>query len=346
MNTDKKRATLKTIAEALNITHTTVSNVFNRPEKVSPELRERVLAYTESINYHGPAGAGRILRTGKCGTLGVIFNDHLSYVFSDRHDIALMRGIAEECEKNGINIALMPLKANNELKKRMMSAIVDGYILNATYNNDEIVQTALASGLPVVTTDIKLGDFACVSIDDEAAMRAVCQHLLAAGHKKFGIVAFPVNRHSGVMSSLADFPADFDNGVAFGRVTACIKALGDAGIDLNSSFISEQHHGEAGGETAAKALLTQQPDITAIICLSDRFAFGVYQYCQSQNIAVPLQLAITGFDDIDIKDPPIGLTTIRQPIVSKGREAARALIAEQLTDDIYLDFELIVRDSA
>lgn len=346
MTTGKKRATLKTIAEALNVTHTTVSNVFNRPEKVSPELRERILAYTESINYHGPTGAGRFLRTGKCGTLGVIFNDNLSYVFSDRHDIALMRGIAEECEKNGINIALMPLKANNALKKRMMSAVVDGYILNATYNNDEIVQTALTSGLPVVTTDIKLQDFTCVSIDDEAAMRAICQHLLAAGHKKFGIVAFPVKRRCGVLSSLAEFSAEFDNGVAFGRIDACIKTLGNAGIDLNTSYVSEQHHSEAGGQKAAKTLLAKQPDITAIICLSDRFAFGVYQYCQSQNIPVPEQLAITGFDDIDIQDPPIGLTTIRQPIVSKGRQAARALIAEQLTHDIFLDFELIVRDSA
>lgn len=346
MNTDKKRATLKTIAEALNITHTTVSNVFNRPEKVSPELRERVLSYSESINYHGPAGAGRFLRTGKCGTLGVIFNDHLSYVFSDRHDIALMRGIAEECEKNGINIALMPLKANNALKKRMMSAIVDGYILNATYNNDEIVQAALSSGLPVVTTDIKLQNFTCVSIDDDAAMRAICQHLLAGGHKTFGIVAFPAKRECGELSSLAAFPTEFDNGIAFERINACINALGDAGIDLTNSYISEQPHSEAGGADAAKALLTRQPDITAIICLSDRFAFGVYQYCQEQGIAVPGQLAITGFDDIDIQDPPIGLTTVRQPIVAKGRQAARALIAKELTDDIFLDFELIVRDSA
>lgn len=346
MSTGKKRETLKTIAETLNVTHTTVSNVFNRPEKVSPELRERILAYTDSINYHGPAGAGRFLRTGKSGTLGVIFNDNLSYVFSDRHDIALMRGIAEECEKNGINIALMPLKTNNTLKKRMMSAVVDGYILNATYNNDEIVQAALTSGLPVVTTDIKLPNVTCVSIDDGAAMRAICQHLLAAGHTQFGIVAFPVKRRGSVLTSLAEFSTEFDNGVAFGRIDACISTLGNAGIDLNACYVSEQPHSEAGGEKAARALLAKAPDITAIICLSDRFAYGVYHYCLSQNIPVPDRIAITGFDDIDLQDPPIGLTTIRQPIVSKGHHAARALITEQLTDDIILDFELVVRHSA
>lgn len=72
----------------------------------------------------------------------------------------------------------------------MMGALVDGYILNATYNNDEVVQAALTSGLPVITTDIKLQNFTCVSIDDGAAMQAICHHLLAAGHKKFGIVSF------------------------------------------------------------------------------------------------------------------------------------------------------------
>ncbi|VTR60815.1 Uncharacterised protein [Serratia fonticola] len=170
-------------------------------------------------------GPGAFYVPVKAVRLGSFFNDNLSYVFSDRHDIALMRGIAEECEKNGINIALMPLRVNNEFKKRMLSAVVDGYILNATYSNDEIVQAALTSGLPVVTTDIKLQDFTCVSIDDVAAMKAICQHLLAAGHKKFGIVAFPVKKQAGVLSSLAEFSSEFDNGVAFGRVSACIKAL-------------------------------------------------------------------------------------------------------------------------
>ena len=342
----KKKETLKTIAETLNVTHTTVSNVFNRPEKVSPELRAKVLAYAESINYTGPSGAGRFLRTGKSGTLGVIFNDNLSYVFTDRHDIALMRGIAEECEINGINIALMPLRANNDLKKRMMSAIVDGYILNATYNDDEIVRAALSSGLPVVTTDFKVPGCPCVMIDDRVAMVEICNYLLNKGHTNFGIISFPIKHQSDLITPLSKISNSYDNDVAWMRINACIKTLSQAGIDINKCMVAEQDHNENGGEKAAKALLTANPDITAIICLSDRFAWGAYSYCQSQHIEVPGKIAITGFDDIDIQNPPIKLTTIRQPIVLKGRQAAEMLINNQLDHDCILDYEFIIRDSA
>lgn len=257
-----------------------------------------------------------------------------------------MRGIAEECEKNGINIVLMPLRANSDLKNRMMSAIVDGYILNATYSDDEIVRTALSSGLSIVTTDFKIPNYPCVTIDDVAAMNEICQYLLNKGHRCFGIISFPINHHSGIVTPLGKISADYDNAVAWTRINACINALTQAGIDINQSLVAEQIHSEEGGTEAAKYLLEAQPGITAIICLSDRFAWGAYQYCQSQNIKVPGEIAITGFDDIDIQSPPIELTTIRQPIVLKGRQAAKLLITNQLDHDCILDYEFVIRDSA
>lgn len=257
-----------------------------------------------------------------------------------------MRGIAEECEKNGINIVLMPLRANSDLKKRMMSAIVDGYILNATYSDDEIVRSALSSGLPIVTTDFKVPNCPCVAINDTAAMVEICQYLLKKGHRRFGIISFPIKYHTGVITPLGQVSEDYDNSVAWTRINACIETLSQAGVDINKSFVAEQVHNEEGGTQAAKDLLEAQPDITAIICLSDRFAWGAYHYCQSQNIKVPGEIAITGFDDIDIQSPPIALTTIRQPIVLKGRQAAKLLITNQLDNDCVLDYEFVIRDSA
>ena len=257
-----------------------------------------------------------------------------------------MRGIAEECEKNGINIVLMPLRSNSDLKKRMMSAIVDGYILNATYSDDEIVRTALNSGLPIVTTDFKIPNCPCVAIDDSAAMAEICQYLLAQGHTRFGIISFPIKHHVGAITSLGKLSGDYDNSVAWGRINACVETLAQAGIDISQSFVSEQVHNEEGGTQAAKDLLETQPDITAIICLSDRFAWGAYHYCQSENIKVPDEIAITGFDDIDIQTPPIELTTIRQPIVLKGRNAAKLLITNQLDHDCILNYEFVIRKSA
>jgi hypothetical protein len=81
-----KRATLKSIASDLGVTHTSVSNAYNNPAKVSKALRDRIIAHARSVNYEGPNPAARSLRTGRCGAIGVLFNDRLSYAFrtSDR----------------------------------------------------------------------------------------------------------------------------------------------------------------------------------------------------------------------------------------------------------------------
>lgn len=91
-NKDKKRITIKLLAKIMGISHTTVSNAWNNPEKLSPELRQRILQYASELGFQGPDKLARALRTGKSDTIGVIFNDSMSYVFIDPHDIALMRG--------------------------------------------------------------------------------------------------------------------------------------------------------------------------------------------------------------------------------------------------------------
>src|ERR1700680_2548746 len=139
--------TLKSIASKLGITHTTVSNVYNNPAKVSEALRHKILAYAASVNYFGPNPTARSLKRGSCGAIGIIFNDQLSYAFTDAHDIAFLRGVSSVCEIEGTNIVLIPLmtKASNRLDT--LTAIVDGYILNAPYKDNPGTKKALARGL-------------------------------------------------------------------------------------------------------------------------------------------------------------------------------------------------------
>ncbi|MGH3629919.1 MAG: LacI family DNA-binding transcriptional regulator, partial [Sciscionella sp.] len=102
-----KRATLRSIANGLGITHTTVSNVYNNPAKVSEALRQRVLNYAQSVHYEGPNPTARSLKKGSCGAIGIIFNDQLSYAFTDAHDVAFLRGVSSACEVEGTNIVLI-----------------------------------------------------------------------------------------------------------------------------------------------------------------------------------------------------------------------------------------------
>src|SRR5262245_41481883 len=89
-----RRVTLATVAEALGVSAMTVSNAYNRPDKLSPELRERVFAMAEELGYPGPHATARSLRRGRTGALGVVLGETLPYAFEDPGALEFLRGLA------------------------------------------------------------------------------------------------------------------------------------------------------------------------------------------------------------------------------------------------------------
>src|SRR5262249_28737387 len=73
--TMSSQTTLLTLARALGVSRTTVSNAYSRPEKLSPELRERILATARELGYEGPNALASLLRTGRTEVVGVLFTD-------------------------------------------------------------------------------------------------------------------------------------------------------------------------------------------------------------------------------------------------------------------------------
>ncbi|AYN28791.1 LacI family DNA-binding transcriptional regulator [Buttiauxella sp. 3AFRM03] len=337
---DNKKVTTKSIAKALGISHTTVSNAWNNPDKLSAELRGKIIEYAASCGFQGPDRLGRALRTGKSDTIGVIFNDSMSYVFIDNHDLNLMKGIATQCENHDINLVLIPLKNSQNIKIKTINTLVDGYILNATHNNDEVIQQALAKNIPVVTIDFSLPDHSSVSINNQKAMNEICSYLLNKGHRRFGIISFPSQKSAAGMRSLEQ-PVNGDNSVMLTRVNACRDVFAAHEIALNECWLYETIHNEQHGAQAAKILLTEHPEISALICLSDRFAAGAINYCVENNIAIPQKVAITGFDNIPVNTSGIRLTTISQHAEEKGAIAVKLLLDENNKTHYELDYQFI-----
>jgi DNA-binding LacI/PurR family transcriptional regulator len=326
----KPRATLKSIAADLGITHTSVAHAFNNPEKISDALREKILKHAKSVNYHGPNPAARSLRTGRCGAIGIIFNDNLGYAFSDAHDLEFLKGVSSVCEEFATNIVLIPLRNPTVNPHELISAMVDGYILNATYKSNPSTQQALTMGLPAVLVDFENSDHISVLANDADAMKEITEHILSLGHKHIAVITFPLERGSRRLFTL-DEDLKSDNYNVTQRILGCRRAIEESDVESSSVIVLEALNGEKGGTDAAQKLLGINPLITAFICLSDRLAYGAMSGCNALGLDVPSRISVTGFDGMNQwaggQDLP-PLTTIRQDAFDKGAKAARALLSK------------------
>lgn len=341
--------TLKSIASKLGITHTTVSNVYNNPAKVSVALRQKILAYAASVNYFGPNPTARSLKKGRCGAIGIIFNDQLSYAFTDPHDVAFLHGVSAVCEVSGTNIVLIPLatKAPNTLKT--ITAIVDGYILNAPYKDDPATQRALAGGLRTVVVDFDAPAHTSILIDDLEKMFEVSQHILSLGHKHIGIITFPHHQRGHELFDIGR-AISRDNYVVSQRLLGCRRAFKSANIKLGDVLVCEAPNSAEGGKEAVDRIFRRNPGVTAFICFSDRLAYGAMSRCRQLGLKIPKDISVTGFNDLPPTDREAGLprlTTVRQNAFEKGRKAAEALLHNDGVSGlrINIDAEFVLGDS-
>src|SRR3954469_123367 len=119
------RPTLATIADALGVSRMTVSNAFNRPDQLSPELRAKILAKAQELGYSGPNPVARTLSRGRTGSVGVILDAPLTIAFSDPAAVQLLHGVATVCEERELGLWLVPRIAGRDAAL-IHSALVDG----------------------------------------------------------------------------------------------------------------------------------------------------------------------------------------------------------------------------
>src|SRR6202041_276013 len=107
--TPRRRATLASLAEELKVSRTTISNAFNRPDQLSPDLRERVLAAAKRLGYAAPDPAARSLATRKARAVGLLMPEPLPYCCSDPAARDFVTGVAQSCEEGGQGLLLLPV---------------------------------------------------------------------------------------------------------------------------------------------------------------------------------------------------------------------------------------------
>jgi DNA-binding LacI/PurR family transcriptional regulator len=340
----KDRGTLTDVAKVVGVSIASVSYAFNRPELLTPQLREKILAAARSLNYPGPNPAARMLRTGFAGSIAVVYASPLYHVFQDPAAAAFLSGVAEGCSER--HLGLLLLQCGEGYESVVRSAAVDGLIIYTMPNDAVTIQTVVDRGLPMVIVDqFLLPNVPFVGIEDRVAARVCARHIKALGHRRLGIVTFPLHAdgYCGPIDKKRLEKACFE--VARRRLQGYLRAI-DAG-EPKVKIWECPRSSEEDGRTAAEYLLSKKPRPTAILATSDRLAFGVMEVARKYQLRVPKDLAVVGFDDIpaaSMSAPP--LTTVRQPFEEKGRLAVAALLREKGPLRTILPTKLIIRQSS
>jgi DNA-binding LacI/PurR family transcriptional regulator len=338
--------TLDDVGRVAGVSRGTVSNVFNRPELVRPELRERVEAAARALGYGGPDPKGRLLKEGKFNAIG--FMPPGAYAIAEMvrspYGRELVLGAAQACDAAGATLSLV----NGTDDTRMASireALVDGFILGHSADID-LVSSAKRRRLPFVILESDAGpDVNSIRIDGRSGALAVIRHLTALGHRKFAILS--IRRTAG--PAIVHMPGETDRALTTGfaldheRLDGFGEALAEAGLSLQDMPVIETTPGDPRVGAAA---FDNGTEVTAMVTMSDWQAITVLDEAARRGIDVPGHVSVTGFDgtaESARTTPP--LTTVAQDIVGKGRLAAEMVLANGPPRQVVLPVELVVRGS-
>lgn len=341
------RVTISDIAREAGVSKTAVSFAFNVPGRLSKETTEHILAVAKRIGYM-PNPIARSLNTRRTNAIGLVVPQDIPEVMANPFYADLMRGIGEVCKTEGLSLMLVP-PMRGSLVDATYAALVDGCIIAGLEADDPVVQALSQRRIPCVMVDaIGPAHVASVMIDDARGAHLALKHVLEQGHRDIVIAAF-FDSDDGLVR------VDEYTGTMKRRFDGFRAALAEAGLTLSAPGIRvvEADASVEGGRDVIARLATGSGLPSAIVCLGDAMAWGVIDACRARGVAVPGDLAVIGFDDL----PPSSLmqpalSTVRQPIIEKGRRAAELFVellrcnGECEPQRITLPVELVVRDSS
>ncbi|MEJ3656400.1 LacI family DNA-binding transcriptional regulator [Actinomycetes bacterium KLBMP 9759] len=337
------RVTLKTVAEKVGVSSMTVSNAFSRPDQLSAQLRERILAAAAELGYAGPDPAARTLARGTTGTVGILLTESLKHAFTDEISTAFLAAIADELTPSGFALTLLPATEPGPIVPARDVAL-DGALVYSCRTDSPALDWLRRRGLPLVFVDqAPMTGVPSVNIDDRGGARAAAQHLVDLGHRRVGLLTVGDEEST---TRANDWHSSRE------RRLGWLDALEPVGATVTQAQAKHCNHDE-GYELARKILTRDRP--TALLCFSDAFAAGAVLAAEDLGLSVPGDLSIVGFDDnpLATRLRP-ALTTIDQDVTGKGRAAAKALTdavrrhregAPAKVRHLTLPTRLVVRDS-
>lgn len=333
MQNDARVPTMNDVARTAGVSSATVSRVINGTGKVDKDTRQRVAEAIERLGYT-PNFGGRFLAAGRSGTIGAVIPTMANAMFAGG-----LQAFQEVLAGAGrsLLVASSGYDPDEELSqiRNLVSRGAEGLLLIGRHRPEASWDYLARRKVPHVVTwayGTKPGRV-YVGFDNRKAAFDLARRVLAFGHRNLAMIG-GIGLH---------------NDRARDRVAGARMAV-DACPGARLSQVIEAGYDPAEGAAAFRRMMAVADPPSAIICGNDVIAAGAIMAARGNGIAVPAQVSIVGFDDIELAAlscPP--LTTVRVPQRRMGQEAATVLLAmvagQTHTDSVLLDTEIILRES-
>src|SRR6476620_9414215 len=324
----RRTPTLETVARLAGVSRATVSRVVNGDTRVAERLRVSVDAAIQDQGFV-PNAAARSLATRRTGSVALIMREPADFGVTDAYLSRMVVALSHALTDVDLQLVVL-MAAGGETDARVAAyarSHVDGVFLISVHDSDELPSQLAEWGVPLVIggrTSQRLPGATSVDVDNVAGAGLAAHRLL--------LITGPV-----------DTCSSNDREAGFRR------ELEAAGVPLD--HVAHGDWTAASGERAMRGLLEEAPDLDGVFAASDLMAMGALHAAAQAGRRVPEDLAVIGFDDIDMAAhtaPP--LTTVRQPSTPQARRMVEILvdkIAGKATPaSEVLDVELVGRDSA
>jgi len=303
--------TIGDVARKAGVGRGTVSRVLNNRPNVDPDTRARVQAVIDELDFV-PSTTARRLSLGRSQTVAVVVP------FLTRPSVVeRLRGIESGLVAAGLDMIAMNVESAARrdaiLHDIARPERIDGLLLVSIAPHEEELARIQGTGLPVVLVDAHHRRVPRVVTDDVGGGRLAASHLLALGHRRIGFVGDVPKPGFGFASSRLRF-----RGVE--------QALRAEGLAIRGEHLGLAEHSRPNARASAEAILEQTGRPTAIVAASDTEALGVLEAAAALGLAVPDDLSVIGYDDVEAADF-VGLTTIHQPLAETGERAVARLVS-------------------
>jgi LacI family transcriptional regulator len=326
---------LRDVAQAAGVSTASVSRAINRPESVSAELRERIAVAIERLGWV-PDGAAKALATRRSMAIGAVFPSLSTGDFA-----RATNAIQQELQRFGYTLLLACSQYDPDQEllqvRKFVERGVDGLIMVGQAHHPSLRPFLKQQGLPYVFSFV-YGDQSedvCIGPDNRKAMIRLTNYLADLGHRHFAVIAQSTE----------------NNDRAQARLEGTITALAARGLTVAPQHLVTGRWTIDEGRALFRQLLGTQPRPTAVICGNAHLAVGAMIESQASGIAVPGEMSIVSYDDIEVMSHlPVPVTALRVLSEDVGRNAARYVVGRIEGRPLPITYEsapeLVIRESS